>query len=217
MNTLENLFGTRIARGEQGVSLFMVMIALVVMSLAAISLIRSVDTGSLIIGNLGFKRSATASADAATEVAIAWLNSNNGGTTLHTNISNLGYYASVAENLDFTGNNTGFNPRRTVNWPGAACSGTYTECLTPRNLAATGDYSSSYLIERECRTAGDPNVSGNSCAKPVSTSTGSNKRGEIKYGEDKRFSSTAGPFYRIIVRTAGPRNTVSFTETYVHF
>ena len=59
---------------EKGVVLFIALIALVVMSLAAVALIRSVDTNTLIAGNLGFKQSATVSADSGVETAITWLN-----------------------------------------------------------------------------------------------------------------------------------------------
>lgn len=217
MMNLKQLKKYRGLHPERGVSLFIVLIALVIMSLAALGLIRSVDTGSLIIGNLGFKRSATASSDAATEVAIAWIQEKSGNDYLFSNKDTLGYYSSVIENLDITGNNSAFNPRRVIKWPDVSCSGTYVECIKSRELASNGDYISSYIIERQCKLAKDPNDKDNSCAKPISTSTGSNKRGEIKYGEDKRFSTTAGPYYRIIVRTVGPRNTVSYTETYVHF
>ena len=46
-------------RREQGVVLFIALIVLVAMSLAGIALMRSVDTGILIAGNLGFRQNAT--------------------------------------------------------------------------------------------------------------------------------------------------------------
>ena len=35
--------------------------------------------------------------------------------------------------------------------------------------------------------------------------------------DQARFGGSAGPFYRIVVRVRGARNTTSFTETIVHF
>ena len=65
---------------QDGAVLVVAIIVMVVMMLASIALVRSVDTGNLIAGNLAFQRSATHSADAAVEAAIAWLESCNTGT-----------------------------------------------------------------------------------------------------------------------------------------
>ena len=54
------------------------------------------------------------------------------------------------------------------------------------------------------------------CAKPPkSSTTNALDRGELQGG--RMTTLTVGPFYRIIVRTEGVRNTVSLTETIVHF
>ena len=58
---------------QRGVVLFLALIALAILSLAAVALIRSVDTNTLIAGNLSFKQAATTSADAGTEAAITML------------------------------------------------------------------------------------------------------------------------------------------------
>jgi type IV pilus assembly protein PilX len=216
------LQGVKIKAKESGVALFVVLIALVALSLAALGLIRSVDTSTLILGNLGFKQASTAVSDRTAEIAINWLNNNSSGQTLFNDYSSssIVYYASAADNLDVTGNNTALSPRRAVDW-GSGCSGTTVACLASAVVPAgssgiTKDYTSRFIIERMCRTAGDSNNPANSCAQPLAPGTSPNKRGELKYGEDKRFSGTSGPFYRIVVRTVGPRNTVSFTETYIH-
>ncbi len=78
---------------QKGVVLFFALIALVVMSLAAVALIRSVDTNTLIAGNLAFKQSAMASADTGVETAIKWLDANQ-TTALNNDNVNNGYYAS---------------------------------------------------------------------------------------------------------------------------
>jgi len=49
---------------QQGIVLPITLIVLVAMTLAGIALLRSIDTSSIIAGNLAFKQSATASGDA---------------------------------------------------------------------------------------------------------------------------------------------------------
>ena len=109
-------FNHRIASApsrQRGVVLFFALVALVAMSLAAVALIRSVDTGTIIAGNLAFKQSATSAGDAGIEAAITWLDTvsaNNGGKSVlddpthHFNITNLtarpGYFSNLDPDLD---------------------------------------------------------------------------------------------------------------------
>src|SRR4051812_10143783 len=60
---------------QGGVVLFIALVVLVAMSLAGIAMVRSVDTGSLVAGNMAFKQGATLAGDAGTELAISWLTS----------------------------------------------------------------------------------------------------------------------------------------------
>jgi type IV pilus assembly protein PilX len=209
------------ARGQSGISLIIVLIGLAIMSLAAVGLIRSVDTGALVVGNLAFKQGASSTADSSAEAAMTWLTANMAGTTLYTDSANSGYYASSLTTLDITGNSSS-TARSVIDWDSNSCAhaaaGTSTACITPAAATTANGYTTRYLIARMCNTTGDPNASGNTCAKPVaSSSTESPKKGELKYGEDKRFAAVSGPYFRIIVRSVGPRNTVSYTESYVHF
>jgi type IV pilus assembly protein PilX len=72
MNTLPK-FKSGGAIKQRGLVLFFTLIALVVMSLAAVALIRSVDTSTMIAGNLAFRQSGNYSTDKGIEAAIAWL------------------------------------------------------------------------------------------------------------------------------------------------
>jgi len=56
-------------RGQRGIVIFIALIALVVMMIAGLALMRSVDTGNLIAGNLAFRQRAVHSADGGVEVA----------------------------------------------------------------------------------------------------------------------------------------------------
>ena len=91
-------------RRQQGVALVMALIVLVAMTLAGLAMMRSVDTSSLIAGNLAFKQSAAISADAGVEAAIAWVHGN--PAKLDNDAGGSGYSASSQAALDLTGNDT---------------------------------------------------------------------------------------------------------------
>lgn len=58
------------AKSQQGVSLIFALVALVALMLGALAMVRNVDSGTQLLGNLGFKQDATAAADQATRQAI---------------------------------------------------------------------------------------------------------------------------------------------------
>src|SRR5207302_1311973 len=60
-------------RRQRGVVLFVALIIMVAMSLAAVALIRSVDTTSAVIGNLAFRQASVLPANMAVENAAAAL------------------------------------------------------------------------------------------------------------------------------------------------
>lgn len=207
----------RIMRHQQGVVLFIALIVLVAMTLAGIGLVRSVDTGNLVAGNMAFKQGATLAGDAGTEQAIVWLTPLNGSATLYTNNAAAGYYATSQSTLDPTNRNSAATIPA-VDWEDNNCSGlTFSVCVKPAPAVSVGDNSVSYIIHRLCLAELDPNSVSNTCVTYQSSSSTSPKRGEIKYGDDKRFEPLPGPYYRIVSRVKGPRNTVSFVEAMIHF
>lgn len=222
-NSITTTRSHRSACRQRGVSLVIVLIALALLSLAAAGLIRSVDTGGLVIGNLAFKQATTSAADRSMEAALAWLSANSGGTTLESSNPGAGYYASSINELDVTGRST-VGTRSLANWNDDSCANSnasgasFATCLQVSPEATNADFTTRYIITRMCRTTGSSTALTNSCAKPTSSSTSDPaKKGELKYGEDKRLATSAGPYYRIVVRSVGPRNTTSYTESYVHF
>lgn len=58
---------------QRGVVLLIALIALVALTLAGIALVRSVDTGNVIAGNLAFKQAALQVSDTGTEAALTAL------------------------------------------------------------------------------------------------------------------------------------------------
>ena len=210
---------------QRGVSLLFALLALAAMLLAAVALVRSVDSGGLVLGNLAFKQEATSAGDNAAERARTWLLS---GANLNADNSAMGYYATSLDALDVTGRLTSSaSPMAVVNWGDAnscACRttipATCSACtLTPSDAISLngGRVTARYLIARMCPSVGAADAA-NACARPAGVGLANNAaRGELE--PESRDASTPvamTPFYRITVRSVGARNTVSFTETIIH-
>jgi len=218
-------------QAQRGVTLLFALITLVALLLASLALVRSVDTSSILMGNIGFKQDATVTADQATRQALQWLDANK--TVLNTDSAANGYYASTKEDgtatnppVDATGQQIATSTRQLIDWDGDSCgafSGTFTTCLTglhPVGVTLSGANSASYVVFRLCSQAGDYSDSGyaGTCAKPlVSSAAGASMKGDLSYPKSTRLTGNSGPFYRVVVRVRGARNTTSFTETIVHF
>lgn len=210
---------------QRGMSLIFALLALLALSLGAVALVRSVDSGTAVLGNLGFKQEALASSERATQAAIVWLSAN--ATLLESNSTTGGYYATSTDNLDATGQLTSNTNRVLVDWNGDTCayaSGTVTgKCtLTPTTVttaSATEPVTLRYVIFRLCTTAGATSAAGNSCAAPANSGAGvANDKGSLDYSKPAPLTGTAqGTYYRIVVQAVGARNTSSITETIVQF
>lgn len=206
---------------QRGVSLIFALLALAALSLAAVALVRSVDSGTLLLGNLGFKQDATAAADRMAEQARAWLM--NPANNLA--VDGPGYYATSQDGLDPTGRLTSTaTPMAVVNWgdsDSCAClaAGACQTCdRLPSNEQTFNDgkVRARYLITRLCPATGAVTAT-NACAQPaVNAISAASARGELRIGTETRPSEAAQiPYYRIIVRTVSGRNSVSFTETII--
>lgn len=215
---------TRARAPQRGISLLFALMALVVISLAAVALVRSVDTSSLVIGNLGFKQDATSAASQAAEQAVAYLNANAGATLQKDQAAGTGYYASSRDALDVTGQNSGNASRAVVDWTGDGnCSlytaGSYSTCVAPSGLITLngGANTARYIITRLCATEGVPAAI--DCAVPVGSAlTGGGNKGVQDYKAGKAQTVVINSqYYRIVVRATSARGTVSFTETMVQF
>lgn len=210
---------------QRGVSLLFALLALAAISLAAVALVRSVDGGSLVIGNLGFKQDTTRAADRAAEVARSWLTSPSNNLAAD-GASGTGYYATARTNIDPTGQFSAATSRTVIDWGDSnscACvsAGTCAACLQPSNefTVSGGNVRAAYVITRLCPNTGPVDTS-NACAQPATLAddTDVRKQGSSGGAGDQSIKTPPqiAPYYRIIVRTVGGRNTVAFTETIVH-
>lgn len=210
---------------QRGMSLIFALLALLALSLGAVALVRSVDSGTGVLGNLGFKQETVASAERATQAAVDWLAAN--ATALEANNTAVGYYASAYDNLDATGQLSSNSTRVLVDWNGDTCayaSGTVTgKCTlaarTVTTASATEPVTLRYAIFRLCSTTGATTAAGNACAAPANSGAGvANDKGSLDYSKPAPLTGTAqGTYYRIVVQAVGSRNTSSITETIVQF
>ena len=198
---------------QRGVALFFALIALLAISLAAVALIRSVDTSTLIAGNLSFKQSATSSGDLGVEAAISWL------TTTQANNSAMNVLTNSAHPFNVTTAASGYysNADPTV----SLTDGTGIQWNNNDSVLVGTDASgntSRYVIQRMCRVANTiiPNA-GCLFSSPVQDNNGQN----IPLPQD--ICQGAGcpvagqtPQIRITARTTGPRNTVSYVQAFVY-
>src|SRR5690606_14640309 len=85
---------------QKGVVLLIALVILIAMTLAGIALVRSVETGNLVAGNLAFKQSLAYVGDRGNEEAIAWLKNQQGTSLVNATQEAAGYYATEQANLD---------------------------------------------------------------------------------------------------------------------
>ncbi|MEQ1526941.1 MAG: PilX N-terminal domain-containing pilus assembly protein [Gallionella sp.] len=205
------------SRKQRGVVLFFALIALVVMSLAAVALIRSADTSTMIAGNLAYKQAAITAGDAGIELAMTWLDAeqtamtNAGKSALidadHTfNISNaanaaLGYYSSVRDIAELTNG--------TVDWDDTDSKFAVTD---------TSGNTVRYIIERMCRNENEIPTPGN-CLFTTTKSTLNDQKvlaaDEMCIGAGC-LPDAQSPQLRITARITGPKNTVSYIQSFVY-
>lgn len=185
---------------QQGVVLFMALIILVAMTMAGIAMVRSVDTGNIISGNLAFKQSTLTAADRGIQAAYEWLN-NNRTTLTSSNLSN-GYYSSIS------GSFTGFGED---DWVNAKSLG----------AADAAGNAVEYVIHRLCTqpdTAYNGENSGvaNQCSTSDSTAPVSNATaGSSMQVGAAVYATSPMVYYRITARAKGPKNATSVVQATV--
>ena len=198
-------------RRQNGVVMIVALVVLVVMTLAGIALMRSMDTTNLIAGNMAFKQAATQTADAGVEAAVGWLEANNGNGILNADAKTVGYKASTARNDGYALGEAYWNNISVGNGVcylpivGGVCSG------APGVANASGN-TMAFMIQRLCASAGG--VTSTSCALVAGTvaTTGNDECA----GCESLTGVSSKLYYRITVRVVGPRNAISYVQTIVN-
>lgn len=201
---------------QRGVVLFIALIALVAMSLTAVALIRSVDTATLIAGNLAFKQAATAAGDSGPESAISWLTNTNATNSavdpwtvpthpFNVDNSGAGYYSNVG----------GFDLFAETTWATKSVPATGVNFDGNGYNSTTGN-TVRYVIERMCRQANQVLSEANCLFSDTSEDNRSKRVLSAPEAGGGTGMSGGSPIYRITARIAGPKNTVSYIQAYVY-
>lgn len=190
---------------QRGSSLFIALIVLVAMTLAAISLVRSVDTANVIAGNFAFKQGAIQAGDLGVEAAFTQLptiitNSLETAVTPAASSTdpNYWYYPTMRE-LDVNG-------APTTKELGATGTATAIDWNDVPVAATSSGYSVQYVMDRLCQ--GPPPVTDieGKCFADPGAGGGTKKAGGVV------FSGNTIVYYRVTMRVSGPRNTVSMMQ-----
>ena len=194
------------SRRQNGVVLFVALIVMVAMSLAAIALIRSVDTTNAVVGNLAFRLASILPANASIEQAASGLFSDADiATVTHIVDKNNNFpaenYLACRQGLPTCPG----PPEDARGVPAVLQKKATASALTKKfdDTVQTGTQVT-YLIERMCLAAGPP-TTGNCDLVPPKGNPGDTIG-------DANSGGVSIPYYRVTVRVDGPKNTASFVQ-----
>ena len=201
-------------QAQQGLVLFIALIALVIMSLAAAGLIRSVDTGVLVAGNLAFKQSATISGDTGMVAANNWMRSNGNLLTADSLVN--GYYSNIG-GAPLALTSTGNWPDNTPAWSATNSAAAIGNGISAGGVEPATGNTIRYVIQRMCRNAGPHNTPPlvHCLFGPASSADGISKVGAGESGFTLTQLTSASPMYRVTARVTGPKNTISYIQAYL--
>jgi type IV pilus assembly protein PilX len=172
---------------QRGVVLFIALIVLVAMTMAGIAIMRSVDTGNLISGNVAFKQGTLQAGDNGANTAITYLEANAFTGKLDNDDPAEAFYSVATEPADWGSQAV---------WDNAKLVGT----------DANGNRVE-YLIHRLCEDPGAP--SGVNCAKSQKTG---GEAGNSQGSWGSSFQAQPMVLYRVTTRVTGPRDTTSIIQ-----
>ncbi|SRR6266567_1532797 len=180
---------------QRGVVLFIALIVMVAMSLAAIALIRSIDTTNAVVGNLAFRLASILPANGSIEQAAAALFPD-------ADIGNVTHIPD--KTTDLTAENY-FASRQAGEIQGVPQQLQKKSNFTlPNKFHDPNGMEVAYVIERMCLAAG-PATPGNCDLVPPKQNPGDTIG-------DPSLKLPSIPFYRVTVRVDGPQNTTSFVQ-----
>ena len=196
---------------QKGFVLFLALVSLVVMSLAAVALIRSVDTNSLITGNLAFRQNATLSSAYGLEAVAQTIGAQPYGYE-EINDAGNGYYATCRT---FDGNAAnpcgGENLTQDARWVPDTTSQMANNLTGVVNGVDLYGNTVQYIVERMCNQAG-ATIPGR--CMTVTNLTDDGGVNCTEGGQKLCKNKFDYPLYRITVRIAGPKNTISYVQAF---
>lgn len=191
----------RIGRAAQrGLVLLVALIVLVAITVAGISMIRSVDTATLVAGNLAFQQAATHAADKGIEAAMTMLRDKQtaGGLDAHDNTN--GYFASMRDTD---------SPAAGQSWQAF-----WRDSLEATAFDVGEDQFKNhvyFVVHRLCANPQPPGSGGMCVASPTVTRA----QGNSQEAGELQLESASQIYYRITVRVSGPRRTESYVQSHI--
>ncbi len=196
---------------QRGLVLFFALIALLVLSLAAVALIRSVDTSTLIAGNLAFRQAATTSGDAGVETAVTWLRTTDAANAALNVLNNPAHAFNVTNAA--SGYHSNVDPALSL-----FADATWNAITAIPEITDSSGNRIRYIIQRMCRTANTPIQTADCLFSGALVDTGGQNiplPQEICTGAGCPAAGQS-PQIRITTRTQGPKNTVSYVQAFVY-
>lgn len=195
--TMRTLFPTH--TGQRGVALPIALIVLTAMVLAAVTLIRSVDTATMVASNLTYKQRASRAGDEGIRAAFLWLKAKAIAAPADLNATNTaaGYFSAQHAS------DPSWNPAG--QWDSASAFSVGTD--------AAGN-TISYVIHRLCT---QPNLAYNAGNNQCATYSGGGAAaaGGSQSSDAPEFTGVVYVYYRITARVVGPRNTAAYVQSLV--
>jgi len=189
---------------QGGIALFIALIGMVVLSLAAVALMRSVDSGTSIAGNLAFKQASIGPINYAIEQANYQLFDAPLGSRVpnqgHNDASTFNYFADLQTGESTSGIPAGLYGSGYTYPPGFQ---TYTDPTT--------GYEVRWMIERMCAKPyqDDPLLNAGLVACDLLVPKVSLGRTTMKL---QGLVVPPQPLYRVTVRVDGPSNTTTYAQ-----
>jgi type IV pilus assembly protein PilX len=193
---------------ERGIVVLIALIVMVALSLAAVGLMRSVDTTSMIAGNIAFRQSAQSISSSAVERALYDMIQPSGTIDVTTSDSTKNYYA-VWQNSDdpfgvpavLRGNPPDAYPASFQKLNDQVGNTAYyvieRMCLPPALSPPGIDMNGQKPDPRYCEMLPPKQSSGTTANKPIG------------------IRLPAIPYYRVTFRVDGPNNAVSFGQAMI--
>jgi type IV pilus assembly protein PilX len=213
-----------VGRVQAGIVLFFALLALAVMSIAAVALIRSVDTNALLSGNMVFRQSASATSNVALEGVAQSIATNISLANSVRHFPAQGYYANCSR-FDVQPHASICDGTRltTMSWDNTNSR------LVPNQTDGNSEIINGvdrqgnqirYVVERMCNfneaeiNAGNATMdasrclmaSGQACEPPIN----------IPDPDQPPCANQAtSPLYRLTLRISGPKNTLTFMQSFI--
>lgn len=203
---------------QSGVVIYVAMVALVVMSLAAVALIRTLGASNSVSANIAFRQASTQAADIGVNLAFNALQTKI--VPGNANKNTAPYYYSLLMPVDANGVPNPNAASLQKGAPGTAGTGPGVWGEQPcydtsgkgllLDCSDESQYRVQYVIDRQCTTTNVPT----DC---LNAKTPIGQQGKSQNANAATFPAPTKILYRVTVKVSGPRNTYSFVQAAMTF